>query len=44
MRVCGTGFPKLCWFALASLFNVISTFRGYLMPKPSLLKNRRGTI
>ena len=31
-------------FDLVSLFNGISTFGGYLMPKPSLLKNSSGTI
>ena len=29
---------------LVSLFNGISTLEGYLMPKPSLLKNSGGTI
>ena len=27
-----------------SLFNSSSTFEGYLMPNPSLLKNSSGTI
>ena len=35
---------KIIWFGLVSLFNVISTFVGYLMQKPSLLKNSSGTI
>ena len=38
---------KLCivwnWF-MVSLFNGISTFVVYLMPKPFSLKNRSGTI
>ena len=29
---------------LVSLFNVISTFVGYSMPKPSFKKNSNGTI
>ena len=29
---------------LVSLFNDISTFVGYLMPKPSFQKNSSGTI
>ena len=29
---------------LVSLFNGISTFVGYLMPKPFSYKNRSGTI
>ena len=37
--------PKeLIWFDLVSLFNGISTFVGYLKPKPSLQKNSSGTI
>ena len=32
------------WFALVSLFNDISTFAGYLMPKPFSHKNGSGTI
>ena len=32
------------WFHLASLFNGISTFVCYLMPKPSLLKNNIDNI
>ena len=31
-------------FGLVSLFNGISTFVGYLMPKPFSKKNSRGTI
>ena len=31
------------WFGLISLFNGISTFVGYLMPKPFSEKNRSGT-
>ena len=31
-------------FGLVSFFNGISSFVGYLMPKPSFLKNRSGTI
>ena len=27
--------PGLVWFVLVYLFNGISTFVGYLMPKPS---------
>ena len=29
-------YKKLDWFGLVSLLNGISTFLGYLMPKPSL--------
>ena len=32
------------WFGLVSLFNGISTFVGYLMPKPFPKKNSSGTI
>ena len=32
------------WFGLVSLFNGISTFVGYLMPKPFSEKNSSGTI
>ena len=32
------------WFGLFSLFNGLTTYMGYLMPKPSLLKNSSGTI
>ena len=32
------------WFGLVSLFNGISTFVGYLMPKVFSYKNSRGTI
>ena len=32
------------WFSLVSLFNGISTFVGYLMPKPLSQKNSSGTI
>ena len=32
------------WFGLVSLFNGISTFLGYLMPKPFSKKNSSGTI
>ena len=31
-------------FNLVSLFNGISTYIGYLMPKPSFKKNSSGTI
>ena len=31
-------------FGLVSLFNDISTFVGYLMPKPFFSKNTSGTI
>ena len=31
-------------FGLVSLFNGISTFMGYLMPKPSLLKYTSDTF
>ena len=34
----------LKWFALVSLFDGISTFMGYLMPKSSLEKNSSGII
>ena len=34
----------LIWFGLVWLFNGISTFVGYLMPKPFSLKNCSGTI
>ena len=34
-RICYTNLPKRkVWFVLVSLFNGISTFMGYLMPKP----------
>ena len=32
------------WFGLVSLFNGISTFVGFLTPKPFSLKNSSGTI
>ena len=32
------------WFGLFSVFNGISNFMDYLMPKPSLKKERSGTI
>ena len=32
----------LVWFII--IFNCISTFLGYLMPKPSYTKNSTGTI
>ena len=32
------------WFSLVSLFNGISTIRGYLMPETSLEKNSSDTI
>ena len=35
---------KYMWFSLVTLFNCISTFMNYLMPKPSLFKNSSGTI
>ena len=35
---------KLAQFGLVSLFNSISTFMGYLIPKLSLQKNSSGTI
>ena len=35
---------RLNRFGLVSLFNGKSTFVGYLMPKPSFLKNSSGTI
>ena len=34
----------LVWFGLVSLFNGISTYVGYLMPKLFSQKNRNGTI
>ena len=36
--------PGLVWFGLVSLFNGISTFMGYLMPKLFSEKNSSGTI
>ena len=36
--------PGFVWFGLVSLFNDISTFVGYLMPKSSLAKDSSGTI
>ena len=38
MQVC------IFWFGLVSLFNGISTFIGYLMPKPFSEKNSSSTI
>ena len=38
------GWQLLDWFGLVSLFNGISTFVGYLMPKLFSLKNSSGTI
>ena len=32
------------WFGLVCLFDGISAFVGYLMPKPSFLKDSSGTI
>ena len=32
------------WFSLVSLFNGVSTFVGYLMPKQSFQKNISGTV
>ena len=37
-------FIVLVWFDLVSLFNGISTFVGYSMPKPFPEKNNSGTI
>ena len=37
-------FDHLTMFGLVSLFNGISTFVGYLMPKPFFKKNSSGTI
>ena len=37
-------FIGLVWFGWVSLFNGISTFVGYLMPKPFSKKDRGGTI
>ena len=34
----------IAWFGLVSLFNGISIFVGYLMPKPFSKKNSSGTI
>ena len=34
----------ICRFGVVSLFNGISTFIGYLMPKPFTLKNSISTI
>ena len=44
--VCGGGWVFVCvvWFGLVSLFNGISTFVGYLMPKLFFQKNSSGTI
>ena len=36
--------PNWIMFGLFSLFNSISTFMDYLMPKPFLLKNSSGTF
>ena len=35
---------RLVWFGLVSLFNSISTFVGYVMPKLFSKKNSSGTI
>ena len=40
----GINWLKKNWFGLVSLFNGISNFVGYLMPKPFFLKNISGTI
>ena len=37
-------FIILVQYSLASLFNGLLTFVGYLMPKPFLLKNSDGII
>ena len=37
-------FFSLVWFGLGSLFNGISNFVGYLMPKLFFEKNSSGTI
>ena len=34
----------MIWLGLVSLFNGISTFVGYLISKPFLLKNNNDTI
>ena len=34
----------VCVFGLVSLFDGISTFVGFLMPKPFSYKNNSGTI
>ena len=36
--------PNKVWFDLVSLFNGISTYVGYLMPKLFFWKNSSGTI
>ena len=40
----GTEVVVFIFISLVSLFNGISTFVGYLMPKPSLLKNSTDSI
>ena len=45
MHVCVCVCVCVCasvWFSLVSLFNGISTFVGYLMPKPPFEKNSSG--
>ena len=39
-----SGVVSVCMFGLVSLFNGISTFVGYLMPKSFSEKNSGGTI
>ena len=41
---CGSGLFSNVEYVLISLFNGISTFADYLMPKHSSLKNSSGTI
>ena len=41
---CSCWKQKMVWFGLVSLFNGISTFEGYLMPKPFSEKNSSSTI
>ena len=42
--VYSTSLADWVWFGLVSLFNGISTFAGYLTPKPFSKKNSSGTI
>ena len=37
-------FEFLSWFGFIPLFNGLSTFEGYLMPKLSLYNNSTGSI
>ena len=44
LRLCTTNVNNERWFSEVSLFNGLSTFVGYLIPKPFSQKNSRGTI